>query len=224
MEALGGHYGIADRDDRAAGSQFWFSVPYCPDSDSGSSANDSSASRHSRSVSRRKLNLSNRFNFADIDMEGMDESVEDKLISPSSRKVHSVLIVEDSLVITKATSRMLVKAGYTVDTAENGAVGLEKMMANFYEFVLMDLQMPIMDGLEATRRLRAFEGDHQADIESGSVTRQFIIGVSANGTDDVRSDALHSGMCDFCSKPFSFQDLCDMRERRLGMDGQCMGE
>jgi len=111
------------------------------------------------------------------------------------------LVVEDSVVISKATKRMLTKAGYLVDLAENGAIGLEKMKLKVYCFVVMDLQMPIMDGLEATRRIRAFENE-PSYIESG-LGKQRIIGASANGTDDVRLDAINSGMDSFVSKPFS---------------------
>jgi DNA-binding response OmpR family regulator len=60
--------------------------------------------------------------------------------------------------------------------------------------------------------LRTFESDN-ADIESCHKSRQLIIGVSANGTKDVRNDALNSGMCDFCPKPFSFDDLTLVQDR-----------
>jgi CheY-like chemotaxis protein len=65
--------------------------------------------------------------------------------------------------------------------------------------------------------LRAFETEI-SDIESGVKPKQFIIGVSANGTKDVREDAIHSGMSDFCSKPFSLQNLIDVQIRRKEND------
>ena len=220
MEALGGMFGIEDREDGQPGSRFWFSVPYQPDE--ADSAEESFFDDPKQLSSRRfpasKLksagnSISGRVKRGDLTAMSTDDYM---CSSSFAESALSVLVVEDSMVITKATSRMLVKAGYEVDTAENGAVGLEKMKSNFYEFVLMDLQMPIMDGLEATRRLRAFEGETSAgDDESDCRAKQYIIGVSANGTDDVRTDAMQSGMCDFCPKPFSYQDLCDMRERRM---------
>jgi len=108
---------------------------------------------------------------------------------------------------------MLKKAGYEVDVAENGAIGLEKMKAKDYSTVVMDLQMPVMDGLEATRRLRAYEKSEE--FESSGKRPQFIIGASANGADDVMRDALASGMDFFIEKPFSVSILADCQQQSL---------
>lgn len=187
-------------------------------------AGSDSGSELDTSISVRDAAISVRVTLEeeeDIEGEEMEES--DGIgVDATSPEAHSVLIVEDSVVVVKATSRMLQRAGYKVDTAENGAVGLEKMKAKWYEVVLMDIQMPIMDGLEATRRIREYESELELLRKYGGDLggrkrgrgRQFIIGVSANGADNARSDALESGMCDFTPKPFSFQDLCDMQARR----------
>ena len=202
MEALGGQYGVSDRKDGKQGTQFWFSIPYQPDTSS------------SKPVHANLLAVSNRIsrNNSDTPVFATNASHTSDTYFDELNERPSVLVVEDSVVITKATRRMLIKAGFAVDTADNGALGLEKMKEKVYEFVLMDLQMPIMDGLEATKRIRA----HEKETGAVETDRQYIIGVSANGTDDVRGDAMKSGMCDFCSKPFSYQDLCDVQLRRIG--------
>jgi CheY-like chemotaxis protein len=134
----------------------------------------------------------------------------------------TALVVDDSVVIAKSTKRMLMNAGYKVDVADNGAIGLEMMKEKVYTIVIMDLQMPVMDGLEATRRIRVYEGDAELQISEvrSSVRSQFIIGASANGADDVMRDALESGMDVFVEKPFSVSILaeCQRQAKREAPD------
>jgi CheY-like chemotaxis protein len=134
----------------------------------------------------------------------------------------SALIVEDSIVISKSTKRMLEKSGYKVDVAENGAIGLEKMKAKVYSVVIMDLQMPVMDGLEATRRMRLFKGDKE--LQASGKHQQFIIGSSANGADDVMKEAMDSGMDMFVEKPFSMAVLEHCREKDMLIRQKKYGE
>lgn len=72
--------------------------------------------------------------------------------------------------------------------------------------------MPIMDGLEATRRIRSFENS-PSHVEAGR-GKQLIFGVSANGADDVREEALKSGMDSFVPKPFSVNYLIEFQSGR----------
>jgi CheY-like chemotaxis protein len=106
---------------------------------------------------------------------------------------------------------MMVKAGYIVEVADNGAIGLEMMKAKVYSVVIMDLQMPVMDGLESTRRIRVYED--AAQFQASGNHRQFIIGSSANGADDVMRDALESGMDVFVEKPFSVSILAECQRQ-----------
>jgi PleD family two-component response regulator len=134
---------MADRADGKPGSMFWFSVPYVPDFTSNA--------RSVRSETSVRATFRSMADKTDKTAAGVRDGHE--LLTPDlPNLILTALVVDDSPVIVKATSRQLTKAGYTVDTAENGAVGLEKMKAKLYDVVLMDLQMPIMDGLEATRR------------------------------------------------------------------------
>ena len=70
---------------------------------------------------------------------------------------------------------VLERAGCTVDKAKNGLVGLEKMKLGFYDLVVMDVQMPIMTGIECVKKLRRFENEQGPSRE-----RQLVVGVSAN--------------------------------------------
>jgi CheY-like chemotaxis protein len=189
VEALGGRFGVGSRTDGQQGSRFWFSIPYTP---------DETYSKEVQSAAEQstKIKLERTMSFDAEEKQSV---------------ILSALIVEDSAVISKTTSRMLKKAGYVVDVAENGAIGLDKMKQEVYSVVIMDLQMPIMDGMEATRRIRAFEsGD---EFKSSEKRKQFIIGVSANGADDVMHDALSSGMDLFVPKPFLVADLMESRKQ-----------
>jgi signal transduction histidine kinase/CheY-like chemotaxis protein len=142
----------------------------------------------------------------------------------------SVLIVEDSIAIVKVTTRLLTHCGHTVAHELNGSLGLDRMTGGFatqaYDVVLMDLQMPVMDGIEATKRFREFEknqlealaaaarnvnaGQQQHDEEPSPQViprRLAIIGMSANSDSVSRQSALDAGMDLFLAKPFNIADL-----------------
>lgn len=198
VEVLGGECGVANRSDGRMGSMFWLSIPYVTVADGTSSC---------------RMDEGGSADCADLDRSGRERTTsgdEGTKVGASSSPAPtlSALIVEDSLVIAKTTKRMLSKAGYHVDVAENGAVGLDKMKTTVYDIVIMDLQMPVMDGVEATRRIRM----HEQEAASGSPNQmeQTIIGVSANGADDIRESALASGMNAFVPKPFTISSLMEL--------------
>ncbi len=133
--------------------------------------------------------------------------------SPVTPRVVHVLVVEDSLVLQKAMSRLLTSAGHTVDIAINGAKALECLCSSTrktYDAVLMDLQMPVMDGYEATRRYRHFEGDR-------GLARTPVVAVSANDIIAVHQACIDAGMDDLLSKPFILSDLAACLSK-LGLD------
>jgi len=104
-----------------------------------------------------------------------------------------VLLVDDMPTNQLIACEMLESFGITVDTADNGVLALKKVIddGNDYDIVLMDIQMPEMDGLEATRRLRAFERSNDLPI----------IAMTANAQDSERKRCLAAGMNDFLTKP-----------------------
>ena len=113
-----------------------------------------------------------------------------------------ILLVEDNELNREIAQEILQEYGFLVDTAENGAVAVEKVSTaapGSYDLVLMDVQMPIMDGYTATRKIRALDDPARAKLP--------IIAMTANAFDEDRRNALESGMNGFLSKPIVIGDL-----------------
>jgi CheY-like chemotaxis protein/nitrogen-specific signal transduction histidine kinase len=109
-----------------------------------------------------------------------------------------VLLVEDNPVNRALAQRMLQKAGCRVEVAENGATAVQMARERDYAAIFMDLQMPVMDGLQATREIRRQEGDGP---------HVPIIAVTANAMTGDRDLCLASGMDDYLPKPLRAADL-----------------
>ncbi|MEM9421993.1 MAG: response regulator [Pseudomonadota bacterium] len=110
-----------------------------------------------------------------------------------------VLLAEDNQINAVLATAILKRAGHHVDQAGNGAEAVETFALAPYDIVLMDMRMPVMDGLEATQKLRAQGGDHVP-----------IIALTANASGVDREQCLSVGMDDFLSKPFDPDDLLNM--------------
>ena len=116
-----------------------------------------------------------------------------------------VLLVEDNPVNRQVAHDLLADAGFTVDEAVDGLQALARLDTQRYDLVLMDMQMPGMDGLEATRRLRQRPG----------LAALPVIAMTANATTDDRAVCLQAGMNDFLSKPFEPAHLLRTLQRWL---------
>ena len=110
----------------------------------------------------------------------------------------TVLVVDDNAINQKVASRMLEKMRCTVHVAADGQQALDASAATPYDLVLMDVQMPVMDGLTATRKIREREGTERHTI---------IVAVTANAIQGDRERCLASGMDDYLPKPIRQQDL-----------------
>ena len=113
-----------------------------------------------------------------------------------------ILLVEDNELNREIAQEILREYGFRVDTAENGAVAVEKVSAaapGSYDLILMDVQMPVMDGYTATRTIRALGDPARAKLP--------ILAMTANAFDEDRRNALESGMNGFLSKPIVIGDL-----------------
>ena len=113
-----------------------------------------------------------------------------------------ILLVEDNELNSEIATEILTEYGFIVDTAENGAEALEKVSTSkpgTYDLVLMDVQMPVMNGYEATKRIRELKNPALANIS--------ILAMTANAFDEDRKKALESGMDGFLSKPIVIEEL-----------------
>ncbi len=111
----------------------------------------------------------------------------------------TVLLAEDNVVNRRVAVRMLESLGLAVDIAVNGQEAVDALARQPYEIVLMDCQMPLLDGLEATRRIRA--------LESALERRSHIIALTANAMSSDEQNCRDAGMDDYLSKPFKLEDL-----------------
>ena len=148
--------------------------------------------------------------------------------SPGGRKTFDVLLAEDSPTIAKMVKLMLTRHGHKVTVAENGEVVLKHVRERQkgenqpFDVILMDLQMPVMDGLEATRRLRILEetNDDQT-LEVYSSLRQplsfKIIGLSANSDEETAQQAFDAGLNSFIPKPFDLESFYTVMEELSGL-------
>ncbi len=125
-----------------------------------------------------------------------------------------ILLAEDNQINAVLATALLKRAGHTVDVAPDGARAVDAVEGGAYDLVFMDMHMPGVDGLEATRRIRALPGA-EADLP--------IIALTANAMAADRQKCLAAGMDDFLSKPFDPEDLSAML-RRWGEGRRVIGE
>ena len=120
---------------------------------------------------------------------------------------HKVLLVEDNDINAEIAMMMLKQNGIEVDRAENGLVGLEMVRENHYAAILMDIQMPIMNGYETSRAIRQLDGEYFSKLP--------IIAISANAYDDDVKQCLEAGMNDHIAKPFNPDDLMKLLHKYI---------
>ncbi len=126
----------------------------------------------------------------------------------SSKKV---LVVEDNRVNQKVVVSMLARFKLKIDLAENGQLALDLLANQSYDLVLMDCQMPVMDGYQATEILRERE-------KAAYSFRTPVIALTAHATTEARETCLAAGMDDYLSKPVSRSELVAILARWLGAE------
>lgn len=127
-----------------------------------------------------------------------ESAATDELPPPALSLAPSVLIVEDNLVNQRVAVRLVEKMGLRASVVQNGLEAIQAVQRENYDLVLMDCQMPEVDGFSATEEIRRMEG-------GGS--RVPIIAMTANAMRGDREKCLASGMDDYISKPVGFEDL-----------------
>ena len=133
-----------------------------------------------------------------------------------------VLLVEDNRMNQEIGAAMLRKLGCTVDIVDNGRRGVEAALAQRYDVVLMDCQMPEMDGFAATAAIRAREAELGRELASAGqpVRRMPIVALTANAMEGDRERCLAAGMDDYLSKPFKSEQLRIALERSITQEAE----
>jgi CheY-like chemotaxis protein len=123
----------------------------------------------------------------------------------SHADVH-ILLAEDNVVNQKVAIQMLQRLGYRADVVANGLEAIASAQRQRYDIILMDMQMPEMSGLEATRKLR--------ELWPSGPQRPWIIAITANAMAEDREQCLAAGMDDYISKPIKLEELKVVISRR----------
>jgi CheY-like chemotaxis protein/HPt (histidine-containing phosphotransfer) domain-containing protein len=132
------------------------------------------------------------------------------LIANDSRRLYSgkVLLVEDNPINQRVARRFLERLGCEVQVVNDGQQGVEAFQAGSFSIILMDMQMPVMDGIEATQRIRALEAGLPL-----SAPRTPIVALTANAMMGTLERCLEAGMDDYLTKPLDISRLQDVLDR-----------
>ena len=139
---------------------------------------------------------------------GKKDAIEKTPVIPvTANELHGkrLLLVEDNELNREIAEELLTEEGFVIETAEDGSIGVEMVKSSepgYYDLVLMDIQMPIMNGYEATKAIRKLENPALANIP--------IIAMTANAFEEDRRTALESGMNDHVAKPINVDILIEV--------------
>ncbi len=134
--------------------------------------------------------------------------------APQDKSQVRILLVEDNLVNQKVALGLLKKHGLTAEVAANGQEALEALARTPFDLVLMDCQMPVMDGYEATRQIR--------DMESGVLDHAVpVVALTANAMKGDQEKCLLAGMDDYLAKPLKPDALANLLAKWLPVNSSC---
>jgi len=132
-------------------------------------------------------------------------------LSENKRRNVRILLAEDNAINQKLALHLLGRFGFRADAVPNGKEALQALSGSDYDLVLMDIQMPEMDGLEAARMIR----DTGSSVRNHDVP---IVAMTAQGTQEDRDKCLHAGMNDYISKPIQPQEMLRVIEKVIAGD------
>lgn len=121
-------------------------------------------------------------------------------------KQKKILIAEDNSINQKVIMVMLEKLDHIIDLSDNGKIAVEKFKSDNYDLVLIDLQMPELDGFEASRMIRDIE------LEEDRISKVKIYAMTASSLFDVHNKCLEAGMDGYLSKPFKNKEFMSILE------------
>ncbi|MCF6243952.1 MAG: ATP-binding protein [Sulfurovum sp.] len=130
----------------------------------------------------------------------LPQIIEDSVPVQATRFDANILVTEDNIINQKLIKRILEEHGVTVDLANNGLESFEKRKANHYDLIFMDIQMPVMDGIEATHEILAYE-------ENEETSHVPIVALTANALKGDRERFLNEGMDEYITKPIETSEL-----------------
>lgn len=114
----------------------------------------------------------------------------------------NVLIAEDSSVIQNLTKKILMIQNYQIDSAKNGNQVIDKVKNQHYDIILMDINMPMMDGMECARQIRSMEDEAKANIP--------IVAITGNARNYSMDDFKNAGINEYLQKPLNFDELVEI--------------
>lgn len=138
----------------------------------------------------------------EIKKEDNQYNNDNKVRQSTDIKNHKILLVEDNEINLKVILKILDKEGYKCDVARNGQEGYEYYIKNNYDIIFMDCQMPVMDGYEATRKIREYELETNEHIK--------IVAMTAYAMEEDKNKCFVAGMDEYLSKPINFKKLLEI--------------
>ena len=187
VELMGGTIGVESKE--GEGSSFWFILPL----------ETSTAALH---PTQKSAGIAER----NCAVEGIGEIIQDVRRTTSSRRGIRILLAEDNATNRLVALSQLHKLGYEAEAVVNGAEALAALDRGEFHLVLMDCEMPVMDGYEATRRIRQSRHSHIA-----------VIAMTAHTMSKNWAECMAAGMSDFLSKPVDNHRLAEILARWTGM-------
>lgn len=153
------------------------------------------------------------FGIIDLPKTKTPDEKSDRQEIPVNQNKTRLLLCEDNPVNSKVAINILNKMGYEVDLAENGQEGINKFLHIDYDAILMDCQMPVLDGFFATKQIREIEA------EKHSVRQIPIIALTANAKEEDKKMCIDVGMNDFVSKPIKKEEISRAIEECIKKQG-----
>ena len=142
-----------------------------------------------------------------------DPAEEESILPATAEELHGkrILLVEDNELNREIAQELLTESGFVIESAEDGSIAVEMVQNSepgYYELILMDVQMPIMNGYEATKAIRKLENPALANIP--------VVAMTANAFDEDRKNAMESGMNAHVAKPINVETLMGVISDMLG--------